>query len=180
MLYNLQILRGIAAVGVVFYHTAFLLPGNVHTDFSGVSIFFVISGFIMCFITRQSAEDFLPKRIIRIVPMYWLCTIAFVVINHRLFKLFKPSTWTTDTTLAIDIPQSLLFLPSEKAPLLGVGWTLNFEIYFYLVFAVALWINRRFAPLIAAAFIYAVFTLDSIGYGNFLIRYYSQIGRAHV
>ena len=48
MLFNLQILRGIAAVGVAFYHTDFRLAGNHHTEFFGVSTFFVISGFIMC------------------------------------------------------------------------------------------------------------------------------------
>ena len=70
LLFNLQFLRGFAALGVVFYHTDFRLAGEWHTDFSGVAIFFVISGFIMCFITRVDADRFLVKRLIRIVPMY--------------------------------------------------------------------------------------------------------------
>jgi len=49
----MQILRRLAALGVVFYHTDFRLPGDWHTEFFGVSTFFVISGFIMCFITRD-------------------------------------------------------------------------------------------------------------------------------
>ena len=170
LLFNLQVLRGLAALGVVFYHTDFRLAGDWHTDFSGVSIFFVISGFIMCFITRQDADDFLTKRSVRIVPMYWLCTLAFIVFAYMSGRL-SLSIWTT---LATDLPRSLLFLPSEKTPLLGVGWTLNFEIYFYLAFAVALWINRHFAPLITALFIYAVFALDQSGYGGFLTHYYSH------
>ena len=173
MLFNLQVLRGLAALGVVFYHTDFRLAGDWHTDFSGVAIFFVISGFIMCFITREDADDFLVKRFIRIVPMYWLCTFVLIGLGYR-FGLLRPSTWTTNTTLATDLPRSLLFLPAEKTPLLGVGWTLNFEIYFYLVFGLALWINRRFAPLISAVFIYAVFALDQRGYGGFLAHYYSH------
>jgi exopolysaccharide production protein ExoZ len=156
-----------------FYHTDFRLAGDWHADFSGVAIFFVISGFIMCFITREDADGFLTKRFVRIVPMYWLCTLALIVYGYR-FGLFRLSTWTTNTTLATDLPRSLLFLPSENTPLLGVGWTLNFEIYFYLVFGLARAVNRRFAPVISAAFICAVFTLDQRGYGGFLVHYYSH------
>ena len=172
MLFNLQVLRGLAALGVVFYHTDFRLAGDWHTDFSGVAIFFAISDFIMCFITRQDADHFLTKRFIRIVPMYWLCTLVVLIAVGYKLGLLGLSTWIT--TLATDLPRSLIFLPSEKTPLLGVGWTLNFEIYFYLVFGLALWINRRFAPLIGALFIYTVFALDQRGYGGFLAHYYSH------
>jgi exopolysaccharide production protein ExoZ len=172
LLFNLQVLRGIAALGVVFYHTDFRLPGDWHTDFSGVAIFFVISGFIMCFITRESADGFLLNRLIRIVPMYWLATLVFVLLRYGVGSL-SPGL-TPDPDLATDLVRSLLFLPSDKFPVLGVGWTLNFEMYFYLVFALALLINRRFAPLISAAAIYAVIALDRNGYGGFLTHYYSH------
>jgi exopolysaccharide production protein ExoZ len=167
LLFNLQFLRGLAALGVVFYHTDFRLAGDWHTDFSGVAVFFVISGFIMCFITREDADGFLAKRFIRIVPMYWLCTLVR-------FGLLKLSSWSANPPLVTDLPRSLLFLPSEQLPILGVGWTLNFEVYFYLVFSLALWINRRLAPVISAVFIYTVFALDQRGYGGFLTHYYSH------
>jgi len=51
---NLQVLRGSAALAVVVYHTAYVLPLFGHTDFSGVAFFFAISGFIMTYITRHS------------------------------------------------------------------------------------------------------------------------------
>ena len=70
----MQLLRGIAALGVVFYHTDFRLAGGYHTDFFGVTTFFIISGFIMCYITHADAAHFLERRIIRIVPLYWLLT----------------------------------------------------------------------------------------------------------
>jgi exopolysaccharide production protein ExoZ len=169
---NLQILRGLAALGVVFYHTDFRLSGDWHTEFFGVSTFFVISGFIMCFITKDNADGFLVKRAIRIVPLYWICTLAPIVMAYRWY-LLRPSTWTT-TTLAFDLPRSLLFLPSENSPLLGVGWTLNFEVYFYVVFAAAVWLNRRYAPLIAASVVYAVIKANELGANSFLITYYSH------
>jgi exopolysaccharide production protein ExoZ len=170
---NLQILRGLAALGVVFYHTDFRLPGDWHTEFFGVSTFFVISGFIMCFITRDpdggdaTARSFMIRRLIRIVPLYWLCTLALVLWNRGFLH---------------DMPhvlKSLIFYPSETFPVLtfpvlGVGWTLNFEIYFYVVFALAILISRNLAPLIAAGIIYAVIKANDLGVDNWLIKFYSH------
>jgi exopolysaccharide production protein ExoZ len=173
LLFNLQILRGLAALGVAFYHTGFNLPGNWHTDFLGVAIFFAISGFIMCFITREDANGFLMKRCVRIVPMYWIATLTFFALRYGLGPL-APAYSAPDADLATKIVQSLFFLPAEKLPVLGVGWTLNFEMYFYLVFALALWLSRRIAPLISAAIVYAVFVLDQHGQGGFLAHYYSH------
>ncbi len=168
MLFNLQILRGTAAIGVVFYHTDFRVAGDYHTQFFGVPTFFVISGFIMCWITRDSADNFLLKRIERIVPFYWLCTFALILLT---FKLpLDLMSWQFIAYLA----RSLLFLPSSDSPVLHVGWTLNFEIYFYLVFAVALSVNQKLAPLLAAAFIWGVLLLDAAGLGGFLVHYYSH------
>lgn len=73
-----------------------------------------------------------------------------------------------------DFIWSLLFLPSDKFPILSVGWTLNFEMYFYLVFAVAIWLNRRYAPLMVAAFVSSIIWLDGKGYGGYLVHYYSN------
>jgi exopolysaccharide production protein ExoZ len=180
-IFNLQILRGLAALGVVFYHTDFRLPGDWHTEFFGVSTFFVISGFIMCFITRDADGSdahpggFSMKRAIRIVPLYWVCTFALLVLSNR-----PPITHHVDPLLAwvsTNVPhllQSLFFVPSEEAPMLGVGWTLNFEVYFYVVFAIALWINRRLAPLIAWAIVYAVIKANDYSVDNFLIKFYSH------
>lgn len=168
MLFNLQILRGIAAIGVVFYHTDFRLAEDHHTEFFGVSTFFVISGFIMCWITRDNADGFLRKRIERIVPFYWLCTFALILFTYKL--PLDLMSWQFVTYLA----RSLLFLPSPDFPVLHVGWTLNFEIYFYLVFAAALWISQRLAPLIAAAFIFGVLLFDGAGIGGFLVHYYAH------
>jgi len=74
MITNIQALRAYAAFAVLIYHTTYpLLPGN-HTDFQGVSIFFVISGFIMTHITLKDEREsrpgaFLLHRVVRIVPL---------------------------------------------------------------------------------------------------------------
>jgi exopolysaccharide production protein ExoZ len=165
---NLQVLRGVAALGVVFYHMSFMLPGEWHTEFFGVSTFFVISGFIMCYITRDDADGFLKKRLQRIVPIYWIVTIAHLLLTAKI------PVGLVRGTVPMDILWSFLFLPTSEFPVLSVGWTLNSEVYFYFVFAAALLVNRKLAPLIAAAFLFCILRLDSAGYGGFITHYYSN------
>jgi exopolysaccharide production protein ExoZ len=177
---NLQVLRGLAAMGVVFYHTGFELAGNWHTEFSGVAIFFVLSGFIMSYISQNGEQDFLSKRLIRIVPLYWIATATVMIISYR-FRIFQPAILMSgDPPLIIDILRSMFFVPWSKFPVLGVGWTLNFELYFYLVFAAMLAMNQRFAPVLTAAFVLAVIQLDrATGEQFFLLHYYSHGYIAH-
>jgi exopolysaccharide production protein ExoZ len=167
-------------MGVVFYHTDFRLAGDWHTEFSGVAIFFVLSGFIMSYISQNGEQDFLFKRLIRIVPLYWIAIATLMMIAYR-FTIFRPSILMSgDPPLIIDILRSMLFLPWSKFPVLGVGWTLNFEIYFYLVFAAMLAISRRFAPALTAAFVLAVIHLDrATGEKYFLLHFYSHGYIAH-
>jgi exopolysaccharide production protein ExoZ len=150
MISNLQALRGLAALAVVFYHTAFTFNGGVHTDFQAVSVFFVISGFIMTYITRADADHFLQQRLVRIVPLYWLCTLSAVAAVWLLRGSGR--TWA-DAGMG-NVIKSLLFVPyrdvhGETQPILPVGWTLNLEMLFYVLFALGLLISRRWAPLLA-------------------------------
>jgi peptidoglycan/LPS O-acetylase OafA/YrhL len=147
MISNLQVVRGLAALAVAFYHTAFTFNGSVHTDFQAVAVFFVISGFIMTYITRGEAKQFFAQRIIRVVPLYWLFTLLPVAATW-----FKGSGRIWGEASPETLLQSLLFIPYQDAagdmhPLLAVGWTLNLEMFFYVVFAVAL-VRQR--PLGAA------------------------------
>jgi len=154
VLANIQILRAFAALAVVAYHTNYRVPGLLHTDFLGVAIFFVISGFIMSYI-RETAGVFLVRRIIRIVPLYWLGTCLYaamvVLIYPRIGK-------ATDNTVTLStFLQDIFFVPRFDRnealvfPVLGVGWTLNLEMYFYTLFAAMLFINRRLAPILVGA-----------------------------
>ena len=146
---------------MVIYHIDYRFVEGVHTDFLGVATFFVMSGFIMCFITKDAADGFLLNRLIRIAPIYWLLTLARVDILHG---------WDDGGAII----HSLLFLPSDQPPLLGVGWTLNLEIYFYVIFAVALLISRALAPLITAVVLLTVMSINAVEPEIFLTRYYSH------
>lgn len=162
----LQILRGFAASLVVIDHAvlrhaewaeypAFVKVAAPYCGTLGVSVFFVISGFIMFHTAGQqfgeagAAWAFLRKRIIRIVPLYWAATGLEVALLLR-----KGGTFGIKDLLA-----SLLFIPLPVPaghymyPLLGVGWTLNYEMFFYCLFAAALLFSRPVGlPLLLLAF----------------------------
>ena len=68
---SIQILRFLAAFSVMMVHLPLFGFGAW-----GVDIFFVISGFIMMYVTESNERNFLVKRIIRIVPLYWMLTMG--------------------------------------------------------------------------------------------------------
>ena len=68
---SIQALRGLAALFVVFQHVRFLNFGAF-----GVDIFFCISGFMIMFTTEKSTKYFFRKRLVRILPLYYLMTLG--------------------------------------------------------------------------------------------------------
>lgn len=143
-LYSVQYLRGMAALLVVVSHAfshqiGLDNPFVVFAGQMGVTLFFVISGFIMVYISGNqsfSAWNFLTRRAARIVPLYWLFTALAALLALFLPSLFKTTTFTWPHLL-----QSLFFIVHEapgrggSSPLLSLGWTLNYEAYFYVTFA---------------------------------------------
>lgn len=146
-LVSIQWMRGIAVMMVFIYHIEDilnLLPGFEshysfwkHYGYSAPDLFFVISGFIMCFVTFElkfRPVGWLVRRFLRIYPIYWIfafVSIAVWMINPSLTMGSGEQTW--DTVLLY-----FLILPQENMPLLFVAWTLEHEIVFYtIVFIVA-------------------------------------------
>ena len=147
----IQMLRGVAAAMVVFVHLDLQIERLGYGSYdlgwlaSGVDIFFVISGFIMWVSVEKrrgqmTATDFMRRRIIRIVPLYWLLT-GFVLA----ICLLAPQLLRTTTLDGVHATASFFFLPARHPvlpdkfwPLLIPGWTLNFEMLFYLLFAVSI------------------------------------------
>jgi exopolysaccharide production protein ExoZ len=132
---GIQYLRALAAVMVLLYHVGFNFgflvdpPVRQHWLSAGVDIFFLISGFVMVVATQRRAIGgvrFLTERLARVVPLYWLVTGLFVA---------NPRT-------------------HEPNPILVPGWTLNYEMVFYLLFAllIRLTVTRRIA-IMAALFL---------------------------
>ena len=154
---NVQALRAIAAIAVVFTHAAAIWPALGYQDKGlfaygryGVDLFFVISGYIMALIAsrRQSnPAGFLVNRIVRIVPLYWLVTCAVFVLS-----IAAPSMLGNTSPSVLDLIRSLLFIPFSKdggevlQPVLFLGWTLNYEMFFYAIFAACLAMKDRVLP----------------------------------
>jgi exopolysaccharide production protein ExoZ len=151
--YSIQALRGLAASLVVIAHifehpsrgdpNALLLTGRF-----GVEIFFVISGFVMTHVAGEGSfapAGFAFRRIMRIVPIYWVCTVLVFAV-----ALVAPALFKTTTADVKHLVLSLFFIPApdpqaatDWRPLFKLGWTLNYEMFFYVMVALALLATRN-------------------------------------
>ena len=153
LLEGLQYLRGIAAMMVVFHHARHEFGGAMSVNFGGrgVEIFFVISGLVMMYSTQggqlatgrslreRMAEAILfwKRRIVRVVPLYWIALFLSAVLAYR--------TALTDPILlqdALFIPHWSRVYPDEIWPTLVPGWSLNYEMFFYFLFGLSLLLGR--------------------------------------
>jgi peptidoglycan/LPS O-acetylase OafA/YrhL len=153
---SVQILRAVAACLVVFGHsvheaaTVAVQTGRPPLNLSiidwgfGVDIFFVISGFIMIYTAADlfgqpgAAHVFLTRRIVRIVPLYWMITAALILVY-----LVAPKILNVPIEGWRSVVNSFLFIPDlrgngEIRPIMALGWSLNYEMFFYAVFAFCL------------------------------------------
>jgi exopolysaccharide production protein ExoZ len=170
LIYSLQYLRGVAALMVVWHHAREQLP-NLKLYFpmefaqSGVDLFFVISGFIMVVTTsgkQVRPGTFFLRRLIRVAPLYWLLTGLVVFLAYLSPSLFK------NTNIEVfHVVQSLLFFPHSSPshigtfwPVLVPGWTLNFEMFFYALFATTLVFLEIYRVLVLAGML-----LSLVGFG---------------
>ena len=159
---SIQVLRGITAIFIVLEHIRFLSCGAF-----GVDIFFCISGFMIMFSTHKSTQYFLRKRIIRIVPLYYVMTIG----TFALLLLF-PSMFAQTKADPIFLIKSLLFIPFDIGggilqPLMRIGWTVNCEIFFYVLFLIALKISHKYRGLICSGLLVLLVILATVLPVNF-------------
>nr|WP_284733855.1 MULTISPECIES: acyltransferase [unclassified Dyella] len=164
----IQALRGVAALMVVMVHSRSMLMGTATGRAiadqvllpmaMGVDLFFIISGFLMVWTTRDFdgskayAWQFLVKRFARIWPLLAVMTPVALVVEHGFGGM-------RDRALVLSYLEGLAFVPHDPAAsgiyfrmAVGVAWTLCFEWYFYLVFAAAMLFGRRRYLAMAAWF----------------------------
>ncbi|WP_411382942.1 acyltransferase family protein [Pseudomonas sp. L7] len=176
MIRNVQFLRFIAAAMVVFAHYPLVAvtelganPSLLKLGGFGVDIFFVISGFIMLLILyptstsntntpSMSWTQFIKKRLYRVWPLYFVATVLVFIVasiingspissDVEISRAYNSSK--VDTSLAL---QSLTFSHAFIAPVLDVGWTLQFEFAFYITIASSLAIGIRKCDSLILAF----------------------------
>ena len=105
---------------------------------------------------QTTSTAFLRRRLTRIAPLYWLVTMA--IFSALLVGLIPVGVASWEWS---DIAASFLFLGMERSdgypgPLLGVGWTLAYEAFFYAVFGVALFARKNAAALVVAVIMFCV------------------------
>jgi len=171
----IQILRAVAALSVAIGHGqhfieapmeklgevfpwSYLLPWG-----AGVDLFFVISGFIMVHSSEKlfekpgGARVFMWRRLSRIVPLYWAAMALSVARNYVQHKPPEPDT--------LSVLTSIFFIPWDTRgtgvprPLYELGWTLNYEMFFYAVFALAIGFAREKAVALVAGALSALIVL---------------------
>lgn len=151
---NLQALRAFAAINVVLFHTLgvanfFGYKTQIFNFLngwgaSGVDFFFVISGFLMVYIQAKnpkSAFSFFKNRFKRIVPTYWTLTVFITILYY--FSATKFNLYQSLTSLMF-VSQLL----GQSHPTILQGWTLEYEMFFYLVFAFAIFIKPQNTPFV--------------------------------
>lgn len=147
---GIQVLRFVAALMVVITHSTFYASERLDPSFqfwqrgaTGVDIFFVISGFVMVVSSQRGDgwidwREFFYRRVVRIFPPYWVATTLNLLVLVAIPSMVLHSSLDWQSVL-----KSYLLIPDYNSdgniePLLGVGWTLYFESFFYAAFAVAL------------------------------------------
>jgi len=173
MLEGIQYLRAAGCLIVVLFHSRhyFSEAKWVAIDTGGISTlsFFVVSAFVLMYTTEhitragdwRAVGDFIGKRLTRIVPLYWLAVliassgywIGWLSTSGSLKELY----WNWNPMLSSFI-KDLFFIPHPHAvgipeqigPLVIPAWTLNYEMLYYAIFALALFSGRLRVPLALA------------------------------
>lgn len=105
----------------------------------GVDFFFVLSGFIITWVhwddigAKGKLGGYARKRFLRIYPPYW-----GVLVPLTLLYLAVPGSGDWSKRDPLNILLSIFLLPNTVQPVLGVAWTLTHEMFFYLLFALAI------------------------------------------
>ena len=193
-LYELQTLRFLAAFLVLFSHIEdrfenweqkyhLTIPRLGLDGQLGVDIFFVISGFVMGLVTLDrfgksgAARKFAADRVSKIMPLYWILTFvqcAVFLAGSHLGGNFDMARLNTEELL-----KSLFFIPyfnvdGKHRPVLGQGWTLNYEMAFYIVVAASLFLRKAWAiAAITGSFLLVWFIGNILHPQNDILRIWS-------
>ncbi len=158
----MQAMRGIAALLVVLFHLEAMFREGAPRSrefgqfwsrgFAGVDMFFVISGFIMVYVTRdiapslRNAGRFLWARLSRIYPLWWVFAGLMMMYFYVAYGQPAPPDKASGEDVLPYAFKSFALWPQKNYPVLGVGWTLIHEMMFYVLFALGLFLRRAFLP----------------------------------
>ncbi|WP_428334205.1 acyltransferase family protein [Novosphingobium sp.] len=183
---GIQAGRGIAALSVVMTHAVAHPYGGAPPAWHmlgryGVTLFFVISGFIMVHTTGTSQFDpgkFIVHRLKRIVPIYYIANLVLLVSLAVAPGAFKRTAFSIPYFI-----RSLLFIPTYEPsgtgfiwPFFRLGWTLNYEMFFYISFAALFALNMRGRAMVLTLWFGALIALGIFHpFADAIPRFYTQI-----
>ncbi|HEY5128413.1 MAG TPA: acyltransferase, partial [Bradyrhizobium sp.] len=179
---GLQVARAVAALSIAYFHswvalvrfpkdTAFPLPILTGHGWLAVDLFFAISGFVICLVVSRpgfSVGSFLIKRVFRLYPL-WLATLTIFAVLALLWR------GPTETETLRYFLYSATLLPTEQFPFYNIGWSLQHEMFFYLIAAVIAPIFGLYgiAAFLAASTI-AFHTIEMPWYFSSLAMYHPE------
>jgi exopolysaccharide production protein ExoZ len=177
---SIQVLRAVAVLVVTICHAEYeisrigrlpsVMPSTSLEGLAGfgVQLFFVISGFVMVYATeplfgtKRGPLIFFERRLVRIVPLYWIVTTFYLALTLLVAGFGKgyPSSF---------VIASYLFIPAARPdgiiePLVGQGWSLNYEMLFYFVFALTVLNARRVSVSIVTAVLIAAVVIGQMAH----------------
>ena len=183
---SIQYLRAAAALAVIVYHalgqiehrTGYSAPWQ-DLGAAGVDLFFIVSGFVMwrtAIDRNESVSRFALKRIVRIVPLYWLITtfvLGVVLVAPELMRSASRDFAHFAASYAfIAWPHPIL--EGHYWPAVVPGWTLNYEMLFYLVVAVSLALGKRYRVGFIAAVLVSLVTAGYVVQPNNVLAFYTD------
>lgn len=169
MLVHIQILRFLAAAAVVAFHVWGIAPDHIDVPADtpslglwhfghGVDLFFVISGFIIYYATHAATargkkltpSAFLRRRVERIVPLYAFAILAMTALAAALPATFGAPGWYNLN----HVLKSLAFVSftDGQMPVVFVGWSLEYEMFFYLSLTLLMMLTQDAWRAIVATF----------------------------
>ncbi len=167
---QIQWLRAIAAILVVITHftgkaySVKLLDHEFSSGAIGVDIFFIISGFIMMYVSdlkKQYPIKFILNRFIRILPVHYFFLFILIIIF-----LIKPDVINSSVSKTY-VWESFLLVPAlrnDAEYLNPVIWTLFYEMMFYLIFCVSLNLKNLTTSAIATTLVISAIVFSGFFY----------------
>lgn len=172
MINSLQLLRAIAAFGVVFTHYNFY---NLDVGGFGVDVFFILSGFIISYMVQKNTDNFMLKRVLRVSPLYYLATLLIVITS-----LIKPDLFRNAFVSLETVFKSFFYIPyriNNSGPILSLGWTLNNEMFFYLITFISILFvkNKKYIiPLCLSFLVIFLIIINIFNFNNYIIDFFKN------
>lgn len=158
-------MRGIAALSVAYFHIAIIARRFLDINYNGplasagnlgVDFFFVLSGFIITWVhhgdfgKRSELARYSAKRAVRIFPLLW------IIVTVKLAALIALPTLSPVAKVNAETVAVSYFLIPAQSYIIDVQWTLVYEVIFYVLFGVGLYLGRRAALVMALVWVTAI------------------------